>query len=327
MRHGKILLVLAAFTSRDGDHGAPEPNENLSRRIPLKRLLLLSLTALLVWSCESDSVMAPGDDSLTLASHGTEVVVWPGDMDGWQIQTSGGSTVAFENGPGTPPLGTGSAEFRVDATGATFARLRNTLYHGTPLADLTELEYFSYQEFNQSEQAVYVILNIDLDNDGIFNFGAGDDFLIFEPVYQKAAYGCPLDQGAVLLGVWQDWDALNGCWWSVQGVAGAGPGADVKTLAQYLAAEPDATIVNDGALGGVRLATGDGGPADWGNFIGNADAFSIANGAATVYNFELVAPVNNPQTKDDCKKGGWQQYGFKNQGQCVRFVETGKDSR
>lgn len=33
------------------------------------------------------------------------------------------------------------------------------------------------------------------------------------------------------------------------------------------------------------------------------------------------------QTKDDCKNDGWQDYGFRNQGQCIRFVETGKDSR
>jgi hypothetical protein len=33
------------------------------------------------------------------------------------------------------------------------------------------------------------------------------------------------------------------------------------------------------------------------------------------------------QTKDDCKNNGWAQFGFKNQGQCVRFIETGKDSR
>lgn len=37
-----------------------------------------------------------------------------------------------------------------------------------------------------------------------------------------------------------------------------------------------------------------------------------------------------PTTKDECKDGGWQSpefeaLGFKNQGQCVRFVETGKD--
>lgn len=36
---------------------------------------------------------------------------------------------------------------------------------------------------------------------------------------------------------------------------------------------------------------------------------------------------NDPQTKDDCKKGGWESYSFRNQGQCVRYVETGKDSR
>ena len=34
-----------------------------------------------------------------------------------------------------------------------------------------------------------------------------------------------------------------------------------------------------------------------------------------------------PRSQGDCKDGGWERYGFKNQGQCVRFVETGKDSR
>lgn len=34
-----------------------------------------------------------------------------------------------------------------------------------------------------------------------------------------------------------------------------------------------------------------------------------------------------PQTKDDCQNGGWEAYGFRNQGQCVRLIETGKDSR
>lgn len=41
--------------------------------------------------------------------------------------------------------------------------------------------------------------------------------------------------------------------------------------------------------------------------------------------FSLVAL--DPTTKDECKNGGWEQFGFRNQGQCVRFVETGKDSR
>ena len=37
--------------------------------------------------------------------------------------------------------------------------------------------------------------------------------------------------------------------------------------------------------------------------------------------------VGQPVTKADCKRGGWADYGFRNQGQCIRFVNTGKDSR
>ncbi|MEO8578227.1 MAG: hypothetical protein ABI556_16060 [Gemmatimonadales bacterium] len=38
-------------------------------------------------------------------------------------------------------------------------------------------------------------------------------------------------------------------------------------------------------------------------------------------------PPVEPVTKDDCKQGGWADFGFRNQGQCIRFVETGMDSR
>lgn len=37
-----------------------------------------------------------------------------------------------------------------------------------------------------------------------------------------------------------------------------------------------------------------------------------------------VVPLDNA---DQCKNGAWEALGFKNQGQCVRYVETGKDSR
>ncbi|MBX3000011.1 MAG: hypothetical protein KF893_15930 [Caldilineaceae bacterium] len=33
------------------------------------------------------------------------------------------------------------------------------------------------------------------------------------------------------------------------------------------------------------------------------------------------------QTKQDCMNNGWQTFGFRNQGQCIQFVNTGKDSR
>ena len=53
----------------------------------------------------------------------------------------------------------------------------------------------------------------------------------------------------------------------------------------------------------------------------NCQTFTMPAGS-----FIHPAPTS-PSTKDDCKKGGWEGYHFKNQGQCVRFIETGKDSR
>ena len=41
------------------------------------------------------------------------------------------------------------------------------------------------------------------------------------------------------------------------------------------------------------------------------------------YLFEVVtAPPDEPQTKDDCRNGGWQDYGFKNQGRCIAHVAS-----
>lgn len=40
-----------------------------------------------------------------------------------------------------------------------------------------------------------------------------------------------------------------------------------------------------------------------------------------------VLRVNDPQTKAECYKDGWKKFGFKNQGMCVSFIETGKDTR
>jgi hypothetical protein len=36
---------------------------------------------------------------------------------------------------------------------------------------------------------------------------------------------------------------------------------------------------------------------------------------------------SSPTSKDQCRNGGWQAFKFRNQGQCVRYVETGMDDR
>jgi hypothetical protein len=40
-----------------------------------------------------------------------------------------------------------------------------------------------------------------------------------------------------------------------------------------------------------------------------------------------VLPQPQPETAEDCKGGGFADFGFRNQGQCVRYVNTGQDSR
>ena len=130
----------------------------------------------------------------------TFLTVSPTNLQGWQIQVTTSATatptpsVTFVNGPGTPPLGTGSAELRVGANGNDAARLRHPGYAGTVLPaatpttpaanELTSLSYSTYaQSGGSGGQTPYLILQIDTDGD------AGvEDLLFFEPVYQNGTY-------------------------------------------------------------------------------------------------------------------------------------------
>jgi hypothetical protein len=256
----------------------------------------------------------------------TQIEVNPGNPSGWALRTTGTPLTAsaqYVNGPANPPLGQGSVQFSVGANGDGAAEIRNTDYSGTKLSELTALSYSTYvQQGGSGGQAPYLILNIDLDNNGTV-----DDQLFFEPVYQSGTYGgdtvpnqCGTNPFCVAVGQWQTWDALVGGWWSLN----AGTfGPPLTTLASYAAANPDATIVNSSnGLGGVRIVTGFGAGA-WDNFVGNADAFVIGvNCENTTYNFEA-----EPSNAEHCKKGGWSRFTsptFKNQGQCVQYVNTGK---
>ena len=262
----------------------------------------------------------------SLAASSTTLTVTPANLQGWQIQADPGTLVTFVDGPGTPPLGSGSVRTQIPANGDLFANLRNPNYAGTPLASLTALDYYTYVANNVGGQAHYLILNVDTNNDGAY-----DDLLFFEPVYQNGTYSgdtvpnqCGVNPACVSLGQWQHWDALAGGWWSLN----EGGGPPLHTLAGYEALHPGTKIVNNSlGGGGVRIAAGSGAGA-WDNFDGNADAFTIGiNNNNTTYNFELH---NVPTSPAQCKNGGWQSFtrangsGFKNQGDCIQYVNTGK---
>lgn len=256
---------------------------------------------------------------LALASAATAiaVTVTPSNTDGWTSVHESCNTVpatgsqAIVDGPGSPPAGSGSYEFRIGANPQSYQTLRQVGFNGTLLSTLTSLGYWTYvSQFGQgsSGQAVYIDLYVDNNNDG-----APDDTLTFEPVYQGT-------QGAVAINAWQRWDALNGLWWS-DSFGGPPP---LFTLATYIAIHPDARIASS-SPGGFLLSSGCGNT--WTGFVGNADALTIGvSGTDTTFDFELTTvppPVGAPTTKEQCKDGGWQQFdnpSFKNQGQCVSYV-------
>jgi hypothetical protein len=250
----------------------------------------------------------------------TTVSVYPGNLQDWQPLIIPGSqptpastpSVDFVFGPATPPLGRGSAQLTVGSDGSASAQLRQPDYAGTALPnpspspdsfpaanELTALTYHTYVQVGGSaSQAPYIILEVDYDNNGTV-----DDRLVFEPQYQIKGL-CPSNpQGPVMTGVWQAWDAFNGCWYSTSGVAGSGPGANVKPLTTITAAQPNATIVNEEGSGGVQIVAGLGGvigggsAGDWAGFVGNVDDFEIGVGFdsdtgpnVTAYDFEPKAP-------------------------------------
>ena len=58
-------------------------------------------------------------------------------------------------------------------------------------------------------------------------------------------------------------------------------------------------------------------------FNATATTATLADNSGLIMSFFTA----DPTVKTDCTGDGWIEYGFKNQGQCIRFVETEKDSR
>ena len=86
--------------------------------------------------------------------------------------------------------------------------------------------------------------------------------------------------------------------------------------------EPDTGVLYASVNAGFRGS----GP----NFLATVDPNTgvVTNVGQSVNGLDAIAwrPID-PKTKDDCKNGAWETFGFRNQGQCIRFVNTGKDSR
>lgn len=239
---------------------------------------------------------------LTKTSRGSTVVVTPANMNGWTLNTFDDTgtivtgtngpydgTAAMVTGPGTPPLGVGSAHLATPVGAADgAAAIATESYDGTLLTSITALSYYAYDVTNNDQQFPYLALSI------AQNDGSGDtDTLFFEPPYQEPSTGNPTlpDQGPTVQNVWQSWNAYVGGWWDNNGIGNPGtaeglsPG--VEPLSAFEAAYPFATIANGGlpGLGGIALQVGFESAGDTED--GYVDDFTIGvAGVNTTYDFE-----------------------------------------
>lgn len=252
----------------------------------------------------------------------SSVVVTSASPSGWTFRlTSADGAAEFEEpAPATPPAGQGAAYLFTGTNGAAAAEIRSGSYGGTLLSSLTSLKYCTYVKQWNGGQAPYVILRVDTDGNG-----TTDDLLFFEPEYSNGSYNGSIPaQPQIQLNTWQCWDALAGGWYSPFGTNGSGPGTGVQSFGDLVASYPATAQITSGTSG-IRIVVGFASQSDV--YESYVDAATVGvNGSCTTFDFE---EFSEPANKDACKNGGWQTYNppagpFKNQGQCIQFVKTGK---
>ena len=296
-----------------------EPDKKNLQEYLLKKVLVsgLALVALTFATLAGSALAAPATETVTPASLG----------DGWYpADTRPPGTGTFENGPATPPLGIGSFELSTPDNVAK-VQLFTDRYDGVALADIDGIGYSTYRDAASTGFIAGVAalnMRVDLTGDG-----NPDVYMVYEP-YQ--------DQGnaAVQTGVWQTWDAYQGggaLWWINSGAGGCGQDTPCEWN-DIVEAFPSATIqegVNCGPGGVVAPCPGSLG-VNQGSFnsgiISNVDALYVSvGGEKTTFDFELFKVAG---TSDDCKNDGWEDNSradgssFKNQGDCIQYLNTGK---
>lgn len=240
------------------------------------------------------------------------IVVTPTNTQGWTsaaplADTRPGGAVNFVV-DATAPAGNGALQ--LTTTTAT-AKAQYMHAASTPLSSVTELSYQTKQNsasFVGGDPSFQLVVCLDGVTGTTCN---GFTTLVYEPYWN----------GAVVPGSWQSWDVDAGLHWSSRtysngtcSVLAGGGGPPLYTLAALQTACPNAVVVAFGV-----------------NVGSNNPAYDVetdlVNFNGTTYDFEPYAVASS---KDECKDGGWQSAkradgsSFKNQGDCIQYVNTGK---
>lgn len=269
----------------------------------------------------------------THALDGTYVYVTPTNTQGWTssaplADTRANGTVAIVADADTP-YGDGALSLTTgDNTENEAGQMQDKAQYmkaaNVPLSSITELSYSTKQisaSFDAglpSFQLPVCLYGLNAAQTGcaVVPGTAQSSFttLVYEPYIDQG-------NGAVVPGVWQSWNVLDGQLWSTRTVDGlvSTEGSITYGLASLNERFPSATLLAYG------VNVGSNNP----NYNTRVDGV-VVNG--TTYDFELTEPSVNPTPtdKNQCKQGGWKDLfrvdgtTFKNQGQCVSYVTTGR---
>ena len=236
------------------------------------------------------------------------VTVTPTSTHGWfSDDTRPGGAIDFVEDASAP--GNGALELTTNNTTTAKAQyMHNT---ATPLSGVTDLSYMTKQNsasFVGGDPSYQLQVCL---GGATSSTCTGFTTLVYEP-YQN---------GVVTPGAWQAWDVDGGQFWSSRSysdgactVVAGGGGAPFYTLAGLQTLCPNAVAVKFGV-----------------NIGSNNPSYNVETDLVqfndTTYDFE---PYEVATDKDQCKKGGWEDVkrnngsSFKNQGDCVQYVNTGK---
>lgn len=252
--------------------------------------------------------------SLAFAAHTTQVV--SGDTSagvnqpGWLFNRDVSTATPYEFNTVAASIGAGSLYvLPIGANPSDKFVAENFI--NAPIADVNSISYDFKIASGTVASASQFYMNV------YANFGTSSDDKFYDCRYNVVpTIGSTSAFTTVVFDPTQAYDVTT------RGGASASPFACPAVPADMDLLSPGSNIrafainVGDTSAGDVGLS----GHLD--NVVTDTDS------GVTIYDFDpaVVVPPT-ATTKNDCKLGGYTTYGFKNQGQCVRFVETGKDSR
>jgi hypothetical protein len=83
-------------------------------------------------------------------------------------------------------------------------------------------------------------------------------------------------------------------------------------------------VFGENGLGPVQLTTDESGSFDLADIgalgIGPAEWTATVVWSGGTLTESLFVDCSQPASKEDCKNGGWREFGFKSQGECIAFV-------